>query len=97
MSVSFPDGDHHHPVKFRIPPVPLIIIITIITIDHNNHDDQPRSPPAEKMRKGMFGATALKQSPAVPKMLPDEDYDDHDDHHDLDGDHGAVARFYCWR
>ena len=27
----------------------------------------------------MFGATALKQSPAVPKMLPDDDDDDGDD------------------
>ena len=36
----------------------------------------------------MFGATALKQSPAVPKMLPDHDDADHDYHedHDRDGD-----------
>ena len=34
----------------------------------------------------MFGATALKQSPAVPKMLPDEDFDDQDDQDDADYD-----------
>ena len=45
-------------------------------IDNNHDDDEPRSPPAEKMRKGMFGATALKQSPAVPKMLPEHHHDD---------------------
>ena len=37
------------------------------------------------MRKGIFGATALKQSPAVPKMLPD--HDDNDD--DADYEHNA--------
>ena len=59
----------------------------LLNPDKKDHDDdQPRSPPAEKMRKGMFGATALKQSPAVPKMLPDDDddydYDDDDDDDD---------------
>ena len=74
-------------------------------IDNNHDDDQPRSPPAEKMRKGMFGATALKQSPAVPKMLPEQhhddhadadhdNYDDYDDHdHNLFGGRGAKAMY----
>ena len=34
----------------------------------------------------MFGATALKQSPAVPKMLPDDDDDDDYDYDDDDDD-----------
>ena len=38
------------------------------------------------MRKGMFGATALKQSPAVPNMLPGEDDDDDDDDSHDDSD-----------
>ena len=43
----------------------------------------------------MFGATALKQSPAVPKMLPDHHEADHDAgyDHDYDGDHCAEAKF----
>ena len=49
----------------------------------NLQKSKPRRPPAEKMRKGIFGATALKQSPAVPRMLPG-DFEGHCDGHGLD-------------
>ena len=49
----------------------------------NHQKSKPRRPPAEKMRKGIFGATALKQSPAVPRMLPG-DFEGHCDGHGLD-------------